>query len=438
MSDESRQAFRASFLHCIDDPREGDEQGSVEYLEDGLLIVEDGRVSAIGAYTDAPRGDLNVIELRGKLVVPGFVDCHVHYPQVDMIGSYGTQLLEWLEHYAYPEEQKFADLEHAERVAKFFVDALLQNGTTTALVFATVHAQSADAMFAAAREQRMRLITGKVLMDFGCPEALRDSPEAAYKESRELIEKWHGVDRLGYAITPRFALTSSDAQLRAAGRLAREFPEVHVHTHLAENAEEIAAVAKRFPTSDSYLDVYTEHNLVRDRSVFAHCLHLDDADRSVMAERRASAAFCPSSNLFLGSGLFDLAAMDRAGIRVGIGSDVGGGTSLSALRTLGDGYKVLQLNGQSLSGFQALYLATLGGARALSLDAEIGNFSVGKEADFVVLDPPGNSMSARRLQTTVDVSEQFFALMTLGEAEVVHSTYVLGKCAYTRSDSQRA
>lgn len=434
MSAASRQAFRASLLHCVSEPRDGADRDNVEYLADGLLLVENGRIAAIGPHAEMHAGDVAVTDLRGKLVVPGFVDCHVHYPQVDMIASYGTQLLEWLERYAYPAEQKFADPGHAQRVAKFFVDALLQNGTTTALVFATVHAQSADAMFDAARGKNMRLITGKVLMDRGCPEALRDSPESAYRDSRELIEKWHGVDRLGYAITPRFALTSSEAQLRAAGRLASEFPDVHVHTHLAENADEIAAVAARFPTCESYLDVYTQHDLVRERSVFAHCLHLDDADRSVMAERRASAAFCPSSNLFLGSGLFDLGAMDRAGVRVGIGSDVGGGTSLNALRTLGDGYKALQLNRQSLSGFHALYLATLGGARALSLDAEIGNFSVGKEADFVVLDPPATSMSARRLRTTVDVSEQFFALMTLGEAEVVHSTYVLGECAYTRSD----
>lgn len=431
---ESRQAFRASFLHCVADPQDGDTEQGVEYFDDGLLIVENGRVAAVGPYADMETGDCVVTDLRGKLIVPGFVDCHVHYPQIDMIGSYGAQLLEWLERYAYPAEQKFADREHAERVAKFFVDAMLKNGTTTALVFATVHAQSADAMFAAARDRKLRLITGKVLMDRGCPEPLRDSPDSAYRDSRELIEKWHGVDRLGYAITPRFALTSSDAQLRAAGRLAQEFPDVHVHTHLAENAEEIAAVAARFPACNSYLDVYATHDLVRERSVFAHCLHLDDTDRAVLAERRASAAFCPSSNLFLGSGLFDLAAMEGAGVRVGMGSDVGGGTSLSALRTLGDGYKALQLNGQSLSGFHALYLATLGGARALALDAEIGNFAVGKEADFVVLDPPPDSMSARRLKTAANVSERFFALMTLGEADAVHSTYVLGNCAYARSD----
>ena len=429
----NRQAFRASFLHCLRDPVEGAEQDCVEYLDDGALIVENGRVATIGRYADLSLEGCSVTDLRGKLVVPGFVDCHVHYPQIDMIGAYGTQLLDWLKRYAYPAEEKFADRAHAEQVAEFFVDALLMHGTTTALVFATVHAQSADAMFAAAHRQKLRLITGKVLMDCGCPEALRDTPESAYRDSRDLIEKWHGVDRLGYAITPRFALTSSDAQLQAAGRLAEEFPDVHVHTHLAENAEEIAAVSARFPGFGSYLDVYARYGLVRERSMFAHCLHLDNKDRATMAAARAAAAFCPSSNLFLGSGLFDLAAMDSAGVRVGIGSDVGGGTSLSALRTLGDGYKVLQLNYQSLSGFRALYLATLGGARALSLDNEIGNFETGKEADFVVLDPPSNSMSARRLRTAANAAERFFALMTLGETNAVHSTYVLGSRAYARS-----
>ena len=287
-------------------------------------------------------------------------------------------------------------------------------------------------MFEAARKRNMRLITGKVMMDTGCPEALRDTPESSYRDSRALIEEWHGVDRLGYAITPRFALTSSREQLAAAGRLATEFEGVHIHTHLAENQDEIVAVAARFPESRSYLDVYKRNDLLRERAVFAHCLHVDDDDRKDLAAGAAGIAFCPSSNLFLGSGLFDLEAAVDAGIRTGIGTDVGGGTSLSVLRSLGDAYKVLHLNGQSLSGFRALYLATLGAARTLHLDDRIGNFEHGKEADFVVLDPPADSLSARRIGFSGNVEESFFALMTLGDDRVIHATYLMGEVAYQR------
>ena len=420
-------------MHCLHDPGSSRDRG-VEYFDDGLLVVADGRVESVGPAEPllARIGTMDVTEFPGKLIVPGFIDCHVHYPQIDMIASYGAQLLDWLTRYAYPAEQKFADAAHAREVADFFTDELLRNGTTTALVFATVHPGSVDAMFEAARTRGMRLVTGKVLMDTGCPEALRDSPEIAYSESRELIERWHGVDRLGYAITPRFALTSTAEQLDALGRLADEFPGVHVHTHLAENRDEIDAVARRFPDSRSYLDVYKQHGLLRERAVFAHCVHLDDEDRSELAANRGGVAFCPSSNLFLGSGLYDLAASDAAGVATGIGTDVGGGTSLSVLRTLGDAYKVLQLEGQSLPAFKALYLATLGAARALGVDDVIGNFEPGKEADFVVLDPRSDSLTSRRFSAAADIEEKFFALMTLGDDRDVLATYLTGDAAYRR------
>ena len=428
------RAFRSSVLHCHADPGGGG-AGATQCFADGLLVTDDGRVAAIGP-ADEMLGSLSesvpVTDLRGKLLIPGLIDCHVHYPQINMIGSYGAQLLDWLERYAYPEEQKFVDHAYARKVAGQFADQLLLNGTTTALVFATVYPQSADAMFEAAQARNMRLITGKVVMDTGCPTSLCDTPATSYTDSRALIDKWHGVDRLGYAITPRFALTSSAEQLAAMGKLAGEYPDVHIHTHLAENHDEIAAVARRFPQSQSYLDVYRSSDLLRERAVFAHCLHLDDEDRACMAENSAAAAFCPSSNLFLGSGLFDLAAMDAAGVRTGVGSDVGGGTSLSILRTLADGYKALQLQGQSLPAFRALYLATLGAARALALDDRIGNFDVGKEADFVVLDPQPESLTAQRLGKAADIAEQLFALITLSGGNDVHSTYVLGECAYQR------
>jgi guanine deaminase len=425
-----RKAFRASILHCLGDPGEKGDAAAMEYLADGLLIIEDGHVAGLGEAPQLMPGlaeDIDVTDYRGKLIVPGFIDCHVHFSQVDIIGSYGEQLLDWLERYAYPAEEAFANAAHADAVAAFFVDELLRNGTTTALVFATVHPQSVDAIFKAADERGMRLLSGKVLMDENCPKALRDDPESAYTQSRQLIEKWHGRNRLSYAITPRFAVTSSEAQLRTAGKLAQEFPDVHVHTHLAENLAEVELIAKQFPWSRSYFDVYEQTGLVRDRSVFAHCLHLDNTDRKQLAKAGAAIAFCPTSNLFLGSGLFDLRTVRDSGIRVGVGTDVGGGTSLNMFRTLSEAYKVLHLQGQSMPGFRALYLATLGAANALYLDDRIGNFAAGKEADFVVLDYSASSITRRRLSQSLDIAEKFFALMTLGDDRSIAATYVLGE-----------
>jgi guanine deaminase len=324
---------------------------------------------------------------------------------------------------------RFADPEYAQEVAGVFVDELLRNGTTTALVFGTVHAHSADAIFEAAEARQMRLIAGKVLMDSNCPEDLRDDPESGYADSKALIERWHGRGRLGYAITPRFALTSSAAQLAAAGRLASEHPDVWVHTHLAENHDEVEEIARLFPDSRSYLDVYDRFGLLRERSVFAHCLHMDDTDRAEMAMKGGAAAFCPTSNLFLGSGLFRLPAMRAAGIRCGLGTDVGGGTSLSLLRTASEAYKVLHLQDHALPTMQALYLATLGAAEALCLDAEIGNFATGKEADFVVLDFEGSAITARRTAAATSIEEKLFALMTLGDDRNIAATYILGRKA---------
>lgn len=431
-------AFRAAVLHCLGDPASNTESDSVEYFEDGLLVIEDGLVSRLGPAADLMPTlgpDVLLVEQPDMLIVPGMIDCHVHYPQVDMIASYGEQLLDWLEKYAYPEELRFADAAHAGRVAEFFTDELLRNGTTTALTFATVHPASVDAIFESAERRNMRLLAGKVLMDRNCPANLRDDSESGYRQSRALIEKWHGRGRLAYAITPRFAVTSSEAQLAAAGRLADEYPDVYVHTHLAENDDEVRIVRDQFPWSRSYLDVYERFGLVRERSVFAHCLHLDDADRDLLARRGCSMAFCPSSNLFLGSGLFDLDAASKKSIRVGIGSDVGGGTSLSLLRTLGDAYKVLQLKDQSLPPFRALYLATLGAARSLYLEDRIGNFGAGKEADFVMLDVRKASITDRRLSATSDVAEILFALLMLGDDRQIAASYLMGRPAYIAEKS---
>jgi len=426
------EALRASILHCLADPGEESNPSAWEHFADGLLVVDEGRITDVGpadALQKKLPTDLAITDYSGKLIVPGFIDCHVHYPQLDIIGSYGAQLLDWLNQYAYPAEAEFADPSYAREVANAFIDELLRNGTTTALVFGTVHAHSADVIFEAAQARDMRLIAGKVLMDSNCPEALRDTPESGYAESKALIERWHGRGRLGYAITPRFALTSSPEQLAAAGKLAAEYPDTWIHTHLAENMDEVEQIARQFPDSRSYLDVYDRFGLVRERAVFAHCLHMDEQDRSRMATLSAAAAFCPTSNLFLGSGLFDLPAMRKAGINCGLGTDVGGGTSLSMLRTASEAYKVLHLREHALPAMRALYLATLGAAETLDLDDKIGNFKKGKEADFAVLDFEGSRLTARRCAAASTIEEKLFALMTLADDRNVAATYVEGRLA---------
>jgi len=424
------QALRASIMHCLADPGEEADDSTWEYFEDGLLVTDGGHIvnagDAAALLADLP-ADVPVRDYSDKLIVPGFIDCHVHFPQLDIIGSYGAQLLDWLNRYAFPEEAKFSDPDHAREVARAFVDEMLANGTTTALVFGTVHAHSADAIFEAAEAKGMRLIAGKVLMDSNCPPGLRDDADSAYNDSKTLIERWHGKGRLGYAITPRFALTSSSEQLAAAGRLASEYADVWVHTHLAENMDEVEEIARLFPDSRSYLDVYEQHGLLRERAVFAHCLHMDAQDRTSMATAGGAAAFCPTSNLFLGSGLFDLSSMREAGIRCGLGTDVGGGTSLSLLRTASEAYKVLHLQEHALPAARALYLATLGAAETLYLDDKIGNFVPGKEADFVVLDYEGTYLTQRRIAAASTIEEKLFALITLADDRNIAATYVNGE-----------
>ncbi len=430
-----RAAFRASIVHCLGDPGDDVSGAQVEYIDDGLLLVENGKVLRTGAAADllpSLGAQWTVVDYGGKLLVPGFIDCHVHYPQTDMIASYGEQLLEWLERYTFPTERRFSSAEHAREVADFFLSELFRNGTTTALVLGTVHAESVNALFSAAEQRNARMLAGKVLMDRNAPDYLCDTPRSAYEDSKSLIERWHGKGRQSYAITPRFAPTSTDAQLEQAGRLAREYPDTYVHTHVAENRSEVAWVAELFPWSRSYLDVYDRFGLLRDRAVYAHCIHLDEADRRRMAESGAAAAFCPTSNLFLGSGLFDLRAADLAGIRVGLATDVGGGTSFSMLQTLNEAYKVLQMNGQSLSPYRALYLATLGSARALYIDDKVGNFEPGKEADFVVLDLGSTPLMERRLEPVSDPMEKLFVLMMLGDDRAVAATYLMGAEAHQR------
>ncbi|MCL4141547.1 UNVERIFIED_CONTAM: hypothetical protein GTU68_040509 [Idotea baltica] len=368
-------------------------------------------------------------DLSGKLLVPGFVDTHVHYPQVDIIASYGAQLLEWLETYTFPKEQHFEDRATAAETAKFFLDELMRNGTTTALVFGTVHKTSVDAFFSEAQARKLRMICGKVLMDRNAPDALRDTPESAYADSKELIKQWHNKERLGYAVTPRFAPTSSNEQLEKAGLLLNEHPDVHLHTHLSESIAECDWVASLFPDQLDYLSVYEHFGLVRKRSVFAHSIHLSHSEWNRLHKAQAAVAHCPTSNLFIGSGLFDLRAAQKAQVSVGLGTDIGGGDSFSLLRTINEAYKIQQLQGVSLNPLQSFYMATLGGAVALDLDSHIGNFEPGKECDFVALDPTATPLLKRRTAVATDWQSTLFALMMLGDDRCIHDTFIMGESA---------
>ena len=425
----SRIAHRGAILSFRSDPGERDDPLSYDYWEQGALIVAGGRVEQVGPATPLLSGSsMPVIEHGSRLLLPGFIDTHIHYPQTDVIGAGGRHLLEWLEQYTYPAEQRFADPAHARAVAAFFFDELLRNGTTTAQVLGTVHRTSIDVFFEMAAVRALRMIAGKALMDRLCPDGLRDaSADTGERETRELIERWHGQGRLHYAITPRFALSSSEAQLESCGRLAAQFPDVFLHSHLAENALEIEQVRQAFPQRRSYLDVYDHYGLLRERATYAHCIYLDGVDRSRLAASGAGVAFCPSSNLYLGSGLFDIAEADAAGLPFALATDVGGGSSFSMLRTMGEAYKVAQLSGRQLTPLRAFYLATLAGARQLRLQDRIGSFIPGHEADFIVLDPAATPLLARRMDQCHTLSERLRLWMILGDDRAIADTYVLGQ-----------
>ncbi len=436
MTDEKPIIYRAEILHFLNDPTEVAEADSYEYFPDGVLVVKDGRVEDVGPARDllpTLPADLEVVHHRDSLIIPGFVDCHVHYPQTEMVAAYGEQLLEWLETYTFPTEREFSDANKARKVAEIFLDELLRNGTTTALAIPTVHPESVDAFFTAARTRRMRMICGKVLMDRNAPDYLTDTPESGYAESKELIERWHGKGRLQYAVTPRFAPTCSDAQLAKAGQLLNEYPDLYLHTHLAENVDEVKWVQELFPQCDGYLDVYAHFGLLGRRSIFAHCIHLNDAEFKRLNEYGSSIAFCPTSNLFLGSGLFNLAQAEAKGVKVGLGTDTGAGTSFSLLQTINEAYKTQQLQRHKLSPLKSLYLATRGGARALDLEDEVGNFLPGKEADFVVLDYRATPILNLRLERCAQLMDRLFVLAILGDDRAVKATYVLGQEAYRRN-----
>ncbi len=424
------RAIRGRVLHFLRDPQFHDD--AYQYWEDGVLIVTAGHIAAAGDYTalaaQIPAG-AEVIDHRGKLILPGFIDTHVHYPQTDIIASPSPGLLHWLETYTFPEERRFAAPEYAAAVAGFFADELLRNGTTSAVAWSTVHTASADALFAEADRRNLRLVTGKVLMDRNCPEFLRDTAESGARDSADLISRWHGKNRLSYAITPRFAPTSSDAQLAACGELARAYPDAFIQTHVAENRDEVKWVAELFPQARSYLDIYDHYGLLRPGALYGHAIYLDQDDRKRLADSGAAVAHCPTSNLFLGSGFYDFHQSDAHRLNVTLATDVGGGTSFSMLRTMNAAHKVARMGGYHLSALRMFYLATRAAADALGWSERVGSFTPGCEADFIVLDPQATPLIARRSERSETLEEQLFAFAMLGDDRVIGNVYVMGEAA---------
>jgi guanine deaminase len=432
----TRTILRGRTLSFTAEPAGPDDAASYRHVLDGAVLIDGGLIAAAGDFADIARAapDAPVTDHRPNLLLPGLIDPHIHFPQMQVIGSYGARLLDWLNDYTFPEEAKFAAPAHGERIAGLFFDALLRHGTTTACAFCSVHPQSAEAFFAEAARRDLRMIGGKVMMDRNAPEAVRDTAQAGYEDTRALIGRWDGRGRARVAVTPRFAITSSPAQLEAAGALMREHPECYLQTHLSENDAEIALTRRLFPEVRDYLDVYERHGLLGPRSLFGHALHLSARERGALAGSGSVAVFCPTSNLFLGSGLFDEAGMRAAGVRIAVATDVGGGTSYSMLRTLGEGYKVLQLRGQKLDPLRAFYMMTLGNARALSMEARIGTLEPGTEADIVALDSRATPEMALRMETARTLAEELFALQTMGDDRAVAAVYVAGRPAHSDRD----
>lgn len=426
----NQRLIRGRVLSFINEPQDISDTSSYIYHEDGALLVEGGVIKAVGDYeTVVTQKSLDTPETdhRPHLILSGFIDTHIHFPQSQVVASYAAELLDWLNDYTFIEEQKYADEQFGEHIAERFIDELLRHGTTTVVAYGSVHPQSVDAFFRASERLNMRNIAGKVMMDRNAPAALCDTAQSSYDDSKALIARWRGKGRLDYAITPRFAITSTPEQLEAAQALVREHPECYVQTHLSENHAEIDFTCSLYPDAPDYTGIYEHYGLLGDKTLLGHSIHLSEREVKVLADSRSVAVFCPTSNLFLGSGLFDRDGLRDAGVRIGVATDIGGGTSWSMLRTLDEGYKVLQLRGQRLNPLSSFYMMTLGNARALSMEDKIGTLDAGTEADFVVLNSRATSAMRLRMDAGSNLAQELFLLQTLGDDRAIVETYVAGQ-----------
>jgi len=428
-----RIAIRGDLLDLLDDPGfDVVDSPEVRFDADHWLLVEDGRIA--GRQAHAPDPSWTRLDHSGRLVMPGFIDTHVHSPQLDVIASYGTELLDWLNTYTFPAESRFSDPAHATRIAGAFLDLLLAHGTTTAVAYCSSHPASVDAYFEAAEARGLRMIGGKVMMDRNAPPGLLDTATSGYDESKALIGRWHGRDRLAYAITPRFAATSTPAQLEAAGALWRETPGAYLHSHVAENVAEVEWISALYPSHARYLDVYAQFGLLGRRALYAHGIHLDDADFQLLHESQTAIAHCPTSNNFLGSGLFSMhrARDPRRPVHVALATDLGGGTTFSMLRTMQAASEVAQLGGHPLSPSSAWWLATRGAAEALDLGERIGAVEPGRDADLVVIDLRSTPLIDFRMQYIRGIEEALAVQFALGDDRAIRATYIAGHLAWDR------
>ncbi len=419
---------RARLLWFRDKPTGGDDRDAVVFHDDGAMVVADGRILWSGDFSHMPEGYLSLPlqDHRPALVMPGFIDPHIHFPQGQVVASYAGSLLEWLNTYTFIEEQRYGDPAFAGAMATRFLDTMLAHGTTTCVAYASVHKASAEALLEAALARNIRLVSGKVMMDRNAPDALTDTAQSGHDDTTDLIARYHGKGRVEVAITPRFALTSSEAQMEAAGALAKAHPSCLIQTHLSENPAEIDAVMGLYPSAKDYTDVYDRYGLVTSRSLFGHCIHLSDREVARLGEARAVTVFCPTSNLFLGSGLFDLARLSAAGAVPAIATDIGGGTSWSMLKTLDEGYKVLNLQGQRWHPYASFWQATAGNAAAIGKAGIIGTLDAGAEADFIALDARATPAMRLRMETVTTLAEELFVLQTMGDDRAVAGTWVGG------------
>jgi guanine deaminase len=374
---------------------------------------------------------VQTIDHRPHLLLPGFIDAHMHFPQMQVIASYGAELLDWLNTYTFPEEKKFRDAQHGRRIARLFLDEVIRHGTTTVAAYCSVHKSSAEAFFAESHGRNMLNIAGKVMMDRNAPDGVLDTPQSGYDDTKALIAEWHGKGRQHYAITPRFAITSSPEQMEMAGALVKEFPDLHMQTHLSENHAEIAYTCELYPEARDYTDVYARYGLLGQKALLGHCIHLSEREADVLSETGSVAVFCPTSNLFLGSGLFDYQRYRsrEKPLRIAAATDVGGGTNYSMLRTMDEGYKVIALQGEKLNPFQSFWQITRGNAEALSLADKVGTLDAGTDADIVVLDSGAIPAMKLRMETVKTLAEELFLLQTLGDDRAVREVYVAGRPA---------
>ncbi|ACM37382.1 MULTISPECIES: guanine deaminase [Rhizobium/Agrobacterium group] len=433
----TKTLIRGRLLSFRSQPRDITDTDSYLFESDGAVLVENGLILASGAYDSVKaEADAQTLEIdhRPHLILPGFIDCHVHFPQMQVIGSYAANLLEWLNTYTFPEECRFVETAHAARIATHFFDEFLRQGTTTAVAYCSVHKTSADAFFAESARRGTRMIAGKVMMDRNAPQGLLDTPQSGYDETKELIESWHGRGRNLVAITPRFAITSTPEQMERTRALAHEFPDLHIQTHLSENREEIDFTSSLYPESSDYTDIYARYGLLGCKTLFGHAIHLSEREADALAESGSVAVHCPTSNLFLGSGLFPLKAIQRRDmpVRVALATDIGGGTSYSMLRTLDEAYKIQQLLGERLNPLDSFYHMTLGNAEALSLSDKIGTLDPGTEADLVVLNAHATPAMALKMEAVTSLTEELFLMQTLGDDRVVVETYVAGVASKPR------